>query len=1035
MRKIGVIAVVLGIALLCQPVFVSDNSLENYNAPCIEVASAALIAPPTVASAWAYTSPTIDGFLSDNEWGDASKVVFTISTPELHDCCLYVKNDAQNLYLLMVIEDEEYNLNDYFTMKFDNDNDGIFEFRDDSLIIGGLRLGVGAGHDNFFVTIEDYGFCGWIQDTMDEGTDDIVGAARHTNPTEDGMGTYIFEFSHPLNTEDDTHDFSLFPGDIVGFRIVYRDAALPDRYLRVNWPSESLGHLILAKEPEDNLLPVAIITSPLEITPEKDKYYVCDTLTAKFAIKNIGNEPITFDKLLLGGRFNGGKLPNGEYPDFTPQALTLDPGHSHQYEETLKLTEAGDYHFFCTYQTPDGEWNTCIDLGPGLTDEDRVKDIKVLLPEGPHICSIDPSSGAPGIKATIRGMNFNYPFPYQYVSFGRQTIVTSEAIDWKDDEIILEVPPPLYGVLPEDKTVEVTVGPIPMSNSALFTYKEPFIDYIEPKFGEQNTEVKIKGKDFGFESVLGINTYVYFGKSSAGETTSNWKDDEIIVKAPRDYGTGANDKLFKLAIEVLVCIGSEGMVCPDPIEYLIDSIFDLSDNRVRIRQNGNIEVDVTVYTAVEQSNVKVFTYGVPPLEYIHLASPAELMVYDSEGRITGLVSGEVKEEIPNSAYFESTVGVLAPSDSYRYQVAGTEEGTYGLTIASVENGETSTFIATDIPTTSEAIHEYTIDWEALSQGEKGVTVQIDSDGDGAFEQTITTDDTFQLPIASFTYTPENPVVDEIITFNASGSYDPDGIITKYEWNFGNGDIIDTTEPIITHSYALAGDYTVNLMVTNDDGATDIDSTTLTIEKEAEDTIPPTIESVTLDAYMAIPDATIHVTVEATDNVGVTSVTADGIALVETGSTWEGDITAPSATGDYTLTIIAEDAAGNVAETAVDYSVVTPTGGLGVAILPKISSAPAGSTLPLDIKIVSTENFDDILHVYVTVDGIPADYQADLSWFRWTDTTVQIPAGQEIVLPIAVDVPSGITGYKSFGVKAESTKWSSDAQDYGAVLVT
>ena len=207
-------------------------------------------------------------------------------------------------------------------------------------------------------------------------------------------------------------------------------------------------------------------------------------------------------------------------------------------------------------------------------------------------------------------------------------------------------------------------------------------------------------------------------------------------------------------------------------------------------------------------------------------------------------------------------------------------------------------------------------------------------------------------------------------------------------------------------------------------------------QEVVDTEPPTIESVTLDAYTTIPDATIHVTVEATDNVGVTSVTAGGVALVETGSIWEGDITAPSTTGDYTLTIRAEDAAGNFAETTEGYSVVIPTGGLGVAILPKISSAPAGSTLPLDIKIVSTANFDDVLHVYLTLDGIPAGYQADLTWFSWTDTTVQIPAGGEIVLPIEVDIPSGISlGYKSFGVKVGSTKWSSNAQDYGAISVS
>jgi len=207
-------------------------------------------------------------------------------------------------------------------------------------------------------------------------------------------------------------------------------------------------------------------------------------------------------------------------------------------------------------------------------------------------------------------------------------------------------------------------------------------------------------------------------------------------------------------------------------------------------------------------------------------------------------------------------------------------------------------------------------------------------------------------------------------------------------------------------------------------------------QEVVDTEPPTIESVTLDAYTTIPDATIHVTVEATDDVGVTSVTAGGVALAETGSIWEGDITAPSATGDYTLTIRAEDAAENFAETTVDYSVVIPTGGLGVAILPKISSAPAGSTLPLDITIVSTENFDDVLHVYLTLDGIPPSYQADLDWCDWTDKNVQIPTGGEIILPIEVAILGGTSpGYKSFGVKVESTKWSSNVQDYGAIIVS
>jgi len=51
----------------------------------------------------------------------------------------------------------------------------------------------------------------------------------------------------------------------------------------------------------------------------------------------------------------------------------------------------------------------------------------------------------------------------------------------------------------------------------------------------------------------------------------------------------------------------------------------------------------------------------------------------------------------------------------------------------------------------------------------------------------------QPPIANFTYTPEKPVVNQTITFNTSSSYDSDGNVTNYEWNFGDGNATNTTE--------------------------------------------------------------------------------------------------------------------------------------------------------------------------------------------------------------------------------------------------
>ncbi|MHC1583843.1 MAG: NosD domain-containing protein [Methanosarcinales archaeon] len=72
------------------------------------------------------------------------------------------------------------------------------------------------------------------------------------------------------------------------------------------------------------------------------------------------------------------------------------------------------------------------------------------------------------------------------------------------------------------------------------------------------------------------------------------------------------------------------------------------------------------------------------------------------------------------------------------------------------------------------------------------------------------------PIASFTYTPQSPLVNETITFNASSSYDPDGTIVSYEWDFGDGNTTTTPDPVITHSYSEAGSYEVTLTVRDND---------------------------------------------------------------------------------------------------------------------------------------------------------------------------------------------------------------------------
>src|SRR5262249_28206922 len=67
-------------------------------------------------------------------------------------------------------------------------------------------------------------------DQHDGGTQDIQGAVQS-----DGSSSF-FELSHPLDTADDAHDFSLALGTRVGFAVTFNDCFCPQE-LRADWPA------------------------------------------------------------------------------------------------------------------------------------------------------------------------------------------------------------------------------------------------------------------------------------------------------------------------------------------------------------------------------------------------------------------------------------------------------------------------------------------------------------------------------------------------------------------------------------------------------------------------------------------------------------------------------------------------------------------------------------------------------------------------------------------------------------------------------
>jgi len=76
----------------------------------------------------------------------------------------------------------------------------------------------------------------------------------------------------------------------------------------------------------------------------------------------------------------------------------------------------------------------------------------------------------------------------------------------------------------------------------------------------------------------------------------------------------------------------------------------------------------------------------------------------------------------------------------------------------------------------------------------------------------------KAPIALFNYTPENPKVNQSIFFNASDSFDPDGEIEKYLWDFNNDNITDAEGKEVNHSYSSPGIYEAILKVIDNQGA-------------------------------------------------------------------------------------------------------------------------------------------------------------------------------------------------------------------------
>jgi PKD repeat protein len=197
-----------------------------------------------------------------------------------------------------------------------------------------------------------------------------------------------------------------------------------------------------------------------------------------------------------------------------------------------------------------------------------------------------------------------------------------------------------------------------------------------------------------------------------------------------------------------------------------------------------------------------------------LANYAELP--GSDALISGnFILAPGGSNVPNGA----TLGVLSAgytksyNNDYFYMATGTSQATPHVTgvvaLALQANPKLTAAEVRDIILTNSD----TVDGYRALNAEKAVRAALA---------------TLSKPTATITIITPSPQANSGVIFQPNITASPNGAVTEFEWDFGDGTITMGTPSQITHTYTSAGTYTVKLKIKDVKGVTNTTTTTITV---------------------------------------------------------------------------------------------------------------------------------------------------------------------------------------------------------------